>query len=104
MLNNFIDHSSQGNKDINYREKLSEQLNFSPLNIEYLLISDLFANSMEMRNPTLTIKVKDLINIYNNLIEKSYIILISFERKDNRLASELDPIQTLINELGGQPI
>jgi hypothetical protein len=32
---------------------------------------------MELRNPTLTISVNDLITIFNNLVDKGEIIFIS---------------------------
>jgi hypothetical protein len=45
-------------------------------------VKDIFLNSLELRNPTLTISVNDLIMIYNNLVEKGSIIFIEDHDED----------------------
>jgi hypothetical protein len=77
-LKKFIKSSNKKN----YRTELSLLININPLNFEYLLVKDIFLNSLELRNPTLTISVNDLIMIYNNLVEKGSIIFIEDHDED----------------------
>ncbi len=67
-----------------------------PLNFDYLLVKDLFINSMEMREGNLNVTINDLIFIYNNLVEKKEQILISYH--------EEDPIMILLDALGNTVI
>ena len=66
------------------------------MNFDYLLIKDVFVNSMEMKNPSLTISVNDIITVYNNLVEKNIMIFIP--------GHEDDPLSLLVEELGGKVI
>ena len=91
VLNEFISSSKP-----NYRRELSELLNFQPFKFDYILVKDLFINSMEIKNSNLNISVNDLIFIYNNLVEKGEIIFITNHKED--------PISILVNELGNTPI
>jgi len=64
--------------------------------LEDLVLRDLFLNSMEIRESSLTITIEDLIFVYNNLVEKSDILLIA-EHED-------DPIGLLLDALGNKVI
>jgi hypothetical protein len=64
--------------------------------LEDLVLRDLFLNSMEIRESSLTITIEDLIFVYNNLVEKSDILLIA-EHED-------DPIEMLLDALGNKVI
>lgn len=46
------------------------------MNFDNLLIKDVVLNSMEMKNPSLTVSVRDIIYIYNNLVEKGELMFI----------------------------
>ena len=87
LLKEFI-----ANNKTNFRRELSDMLNVQPLNFDYLLVKDLFVNSMDMTESNLTISMNDLIFIYNNLVEKGEIIFIQNH--------EEDPIALLIQALG----
>lgn len=76
-----------------YRERLGGLINHSPLMFDYLLVKDVFLNSMCFENPILSLSVRDLIYVYNNLVEKKEAILF----KD----FQEDPIGIVIDELGG---
>lgn len=91
VLKQFI-----SNNKVNYRKKISELLDQKAMNFDYLLMKDLFINSMELKNATLNISVKDIIEIYNSLVEKGEIIFIHNHDED--------PILLLLNELGKKPI
>ena len=71
ILKEFIANNKQ-----NFRMDLSIILNYCPLNFDYLLIKDVFIDSMECKNPNLTISINDIIFVYNNLVEKGEIIFI----------------------------
>jgi hypothetical protein len=48
-----------------------------------MIMRDLFLTSMDLREQNLTITVADLINVYNNLIEKREVILVDgFDKGD----------------------
>ena len=64
------------------RRNMSKRLETQPLNFDYLLVKDLFVNSMQMREATLSISVNDLIFIYNNLVEKGEIVFIQSHEED----------------------
>jgi hypothetical protein len=95
-LKEFIKHGCKYPGEPKYREMLGDLIDHSPLMFDYLLVKDIFVNSMQFENPTLTISVKDLIYIYNNIVEKKDEILF----KD----FEDDPIGLAIDELGSLPI
>lgn len=95
VINSFIDSQEAGIPQ--YRKDLSNLINSSSLNFDYLLIKDIFINSMELRNPTLTISVNDLITIYNSLVDKGEIIFIQDYQNE-------DPIYELIEALGNERI
>lgn len=91
VLKEFIANNKQ-----NYRKELSDLLNYQPFNFDYILVKDLFINSMEFKNANLSISINDLIFIYNSLVEKGEIIFIQ--------NYEEDPIAMLVQELGNAPI
>lgn len=57
-------------------------MNQRHLNLDYLLIKDMFINSMELKNPYLNISINDIIFIYNSLVEKGDIIFITGHDED----------------------
>lgn len=61
-----------------------------------MLTRDMFLDSIELREGLLTIRVNDLIMVFNNLIEKADIILPSNH--------EEDPIRLLLDALGKKRI
>ena len=65
-----------------YRNEISRRLHDRFYNFDYLLLRDIFINSMEMRNPYVNISVKDLIFIYNSLVEKGENIYIPEHEND----------------------
>lgn len=46
------------------------------INFDLLLVKDLFLNAMEIKEGSLTINIRDLIFVYNSLVEKSDIIMV----------------------------
>jgi len=56
-------------------------------------MKDVFLNSMHFESPILSLSVRDLIFVYNNLVEKREQILF----KD----FPEDPVGIIIDELGG---
>lgn len=85
---------------INYRGDISRILfvenNFKPIDLEFVLVQQLFATCSEVTNPILSVTVSDIVYVFNQLVTNTdQICLKNFPQ---------DPIRILIRELGGAPI
>lgn len=86
--------------NINYREDIAKSLfvqgNFKPLDLEFVLVQQLFDTCSEVTNPILSVTVSDIVYIYNQLVTNSEQICL------NNFAA--DPLRIFIQELGGGQI
>ena len=64
-----------------------------------MLLKDLFINSLNVKDENLTISIRDLIEVYNLLLDKIDIITIEGFNKH-----EEDPLRSLLEAFGGKRI
>ena len=61
----------------NYREEIDNQLlkinKFKPIAFDYLLVTQQFTTSLEVADPVISVKIKDIIKIYNQLVDHKEI-------------------------------
>lgn len=86
--------------EINFREEIAKGLfyqpSYKPLDLDFLLVRQLFSTSLDIADPVMSATVSDIIYIYNELVEKKTRIAIAGHPND--------PIAMLINDLGNKPI
>ena len=90
----------QDRSEINFREEIAKGLfyqpSYKPLDLDFLLVRQLFSTSLDVADPVMSATVSDIIYIYNELVEKKGAIT------DGKHGD--DPIAMLINDLGNKPI
>lgn len=86
--------------DLNFREEIAKGLfyqpSYKPLDLDFLLVKQLFSTSLDVADPIMSATVSDIIYIYNELVEKKTRVAITGHPND--------PISMLINDLGNKPI
>ena len=66
--------------EINFREEIAKVLfyqpGFSPLDLDFLLVKQLFTTSLELSDPIMSATVSDIIYIVNTLVDQKSKIAI----------------------------
>ena len=77
----------------NFRESIAEAMlvskRFKPINLDYLLLSQLFVTSMMPSDPVISVTINDFLAIYNTLVEQKTVQWIREE------GTFVDPIKKL---------
>ena len=60
-------------EEINFRDEIAKVLfyqpGFSPLDLDFLLVKQLFNTSLELSDPVISATVSDIIYIHNTLVD-----------------------------------
>ena len=81
------------------RKQISDRLPQKKLSMDLMILKDMFFNSLNVKDDHMTISIRELIEVFNLLLDKIDIVTVEGFSKQ-----EEDPLRTLLEAFGGKRI